>query len=86
MRPIVHDKRVKLRDPGLKCSREVSPVVVEGGIFDRFVNFDNYQAEVALDVISGLAIQYVGMDACVKFGDSKLKLSRRHFRPFFERR
>ena len=36
--PIICDKRVKLSDPRLNRSREISPETVGGGIFDRFSN------------------------------------------------
>ena len=54
---------------------EIPPETVGGGIFDRFRNFDNCQSEVASDVISGIAVQYVGVDVCVKFGESRLNHS-----------
>ena len=41
---------------------------VGGGIFACFINFDNYQPEVLSDVISGMAVQDVGMDVCANFG------------------
>ena len=36
VRPIVLDKRVKLRDPILNRSREIPPEAVGVGIFDSF--------------------------------------------------
>ena len=39
------------------------PKAVAGGIFGRFANFDKYRPEVAGDVISGVAVDYIGMDA-----------------------
>ena len=82
---VVRDKRVKFRDPRLNRSREIPPKAVCGGILDRFFKHsDNCQPEVASVVISGMAVQYVGMDVCVKFGDSRLKLSEASFWPFFE--
>ena len=65
--PVVHDKRVKFRDHRLNRSREILPDAVGGGKFDRFLNFDNCQPGVASDVISGMAVQHVGMDACVNW-------------------
>ena len=38
-----------------------------------FFNFDNYQSEVVIDVISGTADQDVSLDVCANFGDSRLK-------------
>ena len=57
MGSIVPDKRVKFRDPRLNRSREIPPEAVEGGIFSTFV-------------ISGVAVDNVGMYVRVKFGDS----------------
>ena len=37
-----------------------------------FFNFEKCRPEVDDDVISGVAIGKVGMDACVKFGNSML--------------
>ena len=33
-----------------------------------FSNFDKWQPEAACDVISSVAVDYVAMDICVKFG------------------
>ena len=41
-------------------------------IFGHFSNFDNCRSEVAGDVKSGAALDYVGMDVPDKFGDSRL--------------
>ena len=49
---------------------------VGGGIFDRFLNFSTCQPEVISDVISGMAVQYFGMDVCAKFDDSRSNHSR----------
>ena len=70
--PIVHYKPVAFK-LHLNRSQEIPSEAVGGGIFDRFVflKFDNCQLEVASDVISDMAVQYVSMDVCVKFGDSK---------------
>ena len=63
---IVYDKHVKFHNPRLNHSREIPPKAVGGGgIFNRFFNFkDNCQPEVASDVISGMAFQYVSIYAC----------------------
>ena len=37
-----------------------------------FLNFHKCQPEIAGDVISGTAVQSVGMDVLTKFGDSRL--------------
>ena len=39
-------------------------------------NFDKCRPEVADDVISSEAVDYVGMDVCEKFGDSILNIGR----------
>ena len=36
----------------------------------------NYQPEEASDVVSGMAVQYVSVDVCVKYGDSRSNRSR----------
>ena len=71
MRPVVRDAPVKFHDPRLNRSQEIEHVPVGGDILDRFFNFDNCQPEVASDLISCMAVQYVGVDVCVKFGDSR---------------
>ena len=59
----------KSRHPRLNPSREIQPKVVGGGILRVFR--DNYRLAVASDVMSRIAVGYVGVDAHVKFGDSK---------------
>ena len=49
------------------------------GIFDRFLNIDDWQPEVVSDVISIRVDQDVGMDICANFGDSRLKPSEASF-------
>ena len=49
---------------------------VGGGIFNRFVNFNNCQLEVVSDVISGVVVDPTGMKASVNFGDSRSNRSR----------
>ena len=54
--PIVPDKLVKFRAPHLNHSREIPPEVVGGRICDcRFR--DNFQLEVAIDVIGGVGVE-----------------------------
>ena len=65
---MVHDKHVKFRYPCLNRSREIPPEAIGGGIFNRFLNFDNCQPEVASDVISNVVVDPLGMDVRVKFG------------------
>ena len=40
----------------------------------------SFRLEVVSDIISGMADQDVGMDICANFGNSRLKLSKPHFR------
>ena len=58
--------------PRLNSSEEIRPKAVGGSIFGRFLNFDKCRPEVASDVISGVALFYVGMGVRAKFGDSRL--------------
>ena len=48
------------------------PKAVGSGILSRFLNFDKCRSEVAGDVISGVAVESVGMDVRVTFGESVL--------------
>ena len=45
---------------------------VGGVIFGRFSSFDACQPNAAGDVISGAAVEKVGIDVLTKFGDSRL--------------
>ena len=67
---VVLDKCVKFHDPSLNCSREISPEAVGDGIFDCFAP-NNFRPEVDNDAVSGMAVDNVGMDVCVKYGDYK---------------
>ena len=67
----VADKCVKFRDPRLNRSQETQPKAV-----GHLPNFDNCRSEVAGDVTSGVALDYVGMDVQVKFGDFRLSSGR----------
>ena len=49
---------------------------VGSGIFGRFPNFAKRRSEVAGDVISGVAVDYVGMDVRATFGESGLNSGR----------
>ena len=51
---------------------KIRPKAVGSGIFGRFPNFDKCPSEVAGDVISGVAVDYVGVDVRATFGDSGL--------------
>ena len=55
---------MKFADPRLNLSREIAPEAVWGGIFDGLRNFDNSQPEIVRDFISGMAVQFVGVDMC----------------------
>ena len=63
-----------------------SNIAVGCDIFLPYLKFDNCQPEIGSDVVSRMVEQDVGMDVFANFGDSGLKPSVRHFRPFFERR
>ena len=63
------------RSPPIGGAGKTSPhknsfQTVEGGIFGLFSNFDQCRREVTDDVISGVAVHQVGMDASVKYADS----------------
>ena len=66
---------VKFGDSISTGSRDIEQRSSVCGIFDRFLNFDNCQPEAASYVISGMAVEDVGMDVCAHFGDSRLKTS-----------
>ena len=46
------------------------PEAVKGGIFDSCFRY-NYRQEAANVVISGVTVDYVGMDVRAKLGDSR---------------
>ena len=58
VRQIVLEKFVKCGHPRLNRSREIPLEAVGSGIFDSFCY--NFQPEVDSDVISGVAIDFVG--------------------------
>ena len=53
------------------------PKAVGSGIFGRFPNIDKCRSEVAVDVISRVAVDYVGMDVRAIFGESALNSGRK---------
>ena len=55
---------------------KIRPETVGSGIFGRFPNFNKCRSEVAGDVISGVAVDYVGMDVRATFGESGLNSGR----------
>ena len=67
--PRVLDKRVKYYDPRLNCSRDIPPEAVGGGIFDSPPC--NFHPEVDDDIVSGVTVGLVGMDAPIKLGGSR---------------
>ena len=67
VQPIVLDKRVKFCSR-LNHSRQIRTKAIGGGIYEFFCR-NNFRPEVVSDCISGVAIEWVGMDVCIKFGD-----------------
>ena len=55
---------------------KIRPKAIGSGIFGRFPNFDKCRSEVAGDVMSGVAVHYVGMDVRSTFGESGLNSGR----------
>ena len=51
---------------------KIRPKADGSGIFRRFPTLDKCRPEVAGDVISGVAVGYVGMDVRATFGESAL--------------
>ena len=67
VRPIVPDKCVKIGY--LRLSRSTQkPLEAAYSTFFR----DNFLPEVVRDIISGVAVEYVGMDNPVKFADAEV--------------
>ena len=54
----------------------IRPKAVGSGIFSRFPNFDKCQSEEPGDVISGVAVEYVGMDVRATLGECRLNSGR----------
>ena len=65
MESVVSDNSVKFRDP-----------LATNGIFSRFPSFDKCRSEAASDVISGVAVDSVGMDVRAISGEPGLNSSR----------
>ena len=59
---------MKFRDSSLNRSRKIPHKAAGGGILDSIFRY-NFRPED--DVISSVDVDNVGMDVCVKFGDSK---------------
>ena len=70
--PIIRDKHVKFRDPCLNRSPEIQPEAVGCGIFDGFFAITSDQKQLV--IISSEAVEWVGVDVRVKFGDSRSNL------------
>ena len=70
------DKFVKFRDPSLNHSGEIRPKAVSYSIFGRFLNFNKCRPGVPGNVKSGVSVEKVGMNVCMKFGDSRSNRSR----------
>ena len=66
MGPLVLDKHVKFHDPSLNHSREIPPKAI---IFQLFPY--NFRPVVDNDVISGMDVDNVSIDALIKCGDSR---------------
>ena len=87
--PIFPDSHVKFGDPRgtswwgriKRRATKIQPKAVGSGIFGRYPNFDQYRSEVAGDVISGVAIDYVGVDVLVRatFGEIGLNNGRPNY-------
>ena len=56
--------QVKRRDT------KIRPKAVGSGIFGRFRNFDKCRSGAVGDVISGVTVDYVGVDVRATFGES----------------
>ena len=59
-------------DVAKRSDTKIRPKAVGDGIFGCVSNFDKCRLKVTGEVISFVAIVQVGMDVCVKFGDSRL--------------
>ena len=74
VKPTVPDKCVKFRNPRLNVLEKFDPKPPEA-IFRVFFR-DDFRPDVFSDVISFLAVDQVGMDVRIKFGDSRSNRSR----------
>ena len=69
MGPLFIDKQVKFHDPSFNRSRESPPPKPSEAIFS--VSSYNLRPEIDNDLISGLAVDTVGVDFHIKSGDSR---------------
>ena len=67
---IARYKLAKFSDPLLNRSQEILLETVGCGIFASFFR-ENFRPEVVIEVISGFALERIGMDGLVKFCDSR---------------
>ena len=72
MWPTINHKVEKCGDPRLSRSGEIRLKAVGCSIFGRFSNFDKCRPETAGDVISSVALAFVGLDVRAKLRDSRL--------------
>ena len=60
-----------------KCrATKIRLKAIAGGISGRFATIDKCRSEADGDVISGVAVDYVGMDVPATFGESALNSGR----------
>ena len=59
-----------------RIAAKIRPKAAGSDIFGRFPNLDKCRSAVAGDVISGEAVDYVGMDVCATFAESALNSGR----------
>ena len=59
-----------------RSATEIRPKSVASGIFGRVANCDKCRSEVAGDVLSSVAVDYVTMDVHATFGESALNSGR----------
>ena len=62
----------QLEGQAKRRATQIRPKAVGSDIFGRFSNFDKCRLEVDGDVISGVAVEYVGVDVRATFGESGL--------------
>ena len=66
---IVADKAVNFCGPRSDRSQEIWPKAIGSHIFNSFV-CDDFRLETATDITSSVAVDKIGMDVRIKFGDS----------------
>ena len=73
---IVPDKRVKFGGPHTNRSQEISPHPKSSEATFSTVFRDNFRPDIASDLLAGPDVEQVGLDVCIKFGDSRSNHSR----------